>query len=264
MVKVGVIGIGKMGLAILRGLAEVVPPEDLSACDVSPERQELAKGMGIRVLGGARGVAEEAELVVLAVKPKEVRGVLEEIREAVDPSKVVLSIAAGIRTSLIDELLGQRGRILRMMPNLPLSIGEGAMALSKGPRAEEGDVKAIRDLFSRLGEVIEVPEELMDAVTALSGSGPAFVALFLEAMAEAGVRLGLKREDALRLAAKTALGTARMILEGTDPAALKQEVTSPGGTTAEGLYVLEREGLKGVVMEAIARAAARAKELSGG
>lgn len=262
--RVGLIGIGKMGFAILGGLLEVLPTEDVLACDISQERRRLAEELGVRVFSDGRDLVREVDLLVLAVKPKEAPGVLRDLSVLLDDSRAVLSIVAGLGTPKISQLLGNRGRILRMMPNLPLSVREGAMALCVGPRARRDDVEEVKRLFSSLGEVIEIPEELMDAVTGLSGSGPAFFSLFIEAMTEAGVRLGLRREDALRLSAQTALGTAKMILQGKHPSLLREEVTSPAGTTAEGLSVLEAEGVRGAINEAIWASARRARELSDG
>ncbi len=256
------IGIGKMGLAILKGLLEVLSREEVLACDVLEERRRLAGELGVRAFPDGRDLVGESDLLILAVKPKEAPGVLRDLSALLDDSKVILSIVAGLGTSKISQLLDHRGRILRMMPNLLLSVREGAMALCAGPRARRDDVEEVRRLFSSLGEVIEVPEELMDAVTGLSGSGPAFFSLFIEAMTEAGVRLGLRREDALRLSAQTALGTAKMVLQGKHPSLLREEVTSPAGTTAEGLSVLEAEGVRGAIIEAIWASARRARELS--
>ncbi len=251
-----------MGKAILQGLSTFYPKDYLLSCDVLEESRRFSEGLGIRSFVKAQSLAEEADFLILAVNPKEALGVLFDISQKLDNSKVLLSIVAGFPTRRISEALGEKGRILRAMPNLPLLVGEGAIGLCSGPRAEEEDLKFAKSLFLNLGEVVEVSESLMDAVTALSGSGPAYFALFIEAMIDAGVRMGLNRGDALKLSVKTALGTAKMILQGLHPALLKEEVMSPGGTTAEGIYVLELKGIRGVIMEALFKAMLKAKELS--
>jgi len=251
-----------MGKAILQGLSTFYPKEYLLSCDLLEESRRFSESLGIRSLVEAKILVEEADFLILAVKPKEALGVLYDISEKMDNSKVLLSIVAGLSTRRISEALKEKGRILRGMPNLPLVLGEGAIGLCGGPRAGEEDLKFTKSLFSNLGEVVEVREDLIDAVTALSGSGPAYFALFIEAMTDAGVRMGLSREDALRLSVKTALGTAKMILQGFHPALLKEEVMSPGGTTAEGIYILELKGVRGAIIEAFFKAMLKAKELS--
>jgi pyrroline-5-carboxylate reductase len=262
MRKIGIIGVGKMGRAILQGLSSFYPKEYLLSCDLLEESRKFSESLGVRSFKEAKNLAERVDFLILAVKPKEALGVLGEISEKMDNSKVLLSIVAGLPTQKISQALGENGRILRAMPNLPLLIGEGAIGLCRGPRAEEEDLAFAKSLFSNLGEVVEVRESLMDAVTALSGSGPAYFALFIEAMIDGGVRMGLSREEALKLCVKTALGTAKMILQGVHPALLKEEVMSPGGTTAEGIYILELKGVRGAIMEALFKAMLKAMELS--
>ena len=262
---VGVIGAGRMGEAILRGLLQRVPPRLLLASEVlSSRREEVAERLGIRVTADTPSVLKEKEVVILAVKPKEAKGVLQEISPFFGPDHLLISIVAGLTTGIISSILGGRARIIRAMPNLPLSVGEGAIALTMGEGAREGDLGIAEEIFSSVGRTVVVPEGLMDAVTGLSGSGPAYVALFIEALADAGVREGLDRETALMLSAQTALGTAKAILEGFSPSHLKEMVASPGGTTIEGLSVLEKAGVRGAVMEAVHAATRRSRELGNG
>ena len=252
----GVIGAGKMGEAILQGLIQRVPSRLLLASDIlSSRRKEVEEKLGVKVIADTPLVLKEKEVVILAVKPKEARGVLQEISPLFGPDHLLISIVAGLTTRTISTILGERARIIRAMPNLPLSVGEGA---------KEGDLVIAEEVFSSVGRTVVVPEGLMDAVTGLSGSGPAYVALFIEALADAGVREGLDRETALLLSAQTVLGAARMVLEGLSPSRLKEMVASPGGTTIEGLSVLEGAGVRGAVMEAVHAATRRSKELGDG
>lgn len=261
----GVIGAGKMGEAILRGLIQRVPSRLLLASDIlSSRRKEVEEKLGVKVIADTPLVLKEKEVVILAVKPREARGVLQEISPLFGPDHLLISIVAGLTTRTISTILGERARIIRAMPNLPLSVGEGAIALTRGEGAKEGDLVIAEEVFSSVGRTVVVPEGLMDAVTGLSGSGPAYVALFIEALADAGVREGLDRETALLLSAQTVLGAARMILEGLSPSGLKEMVASPGGTTIEGLSVLEGAGVRGAVMEAVHAATRRSKELGDG
>lgn len=260
--RVGIVGTGKMGEAILRGLLEVLPKDKLLASDPLAERREIAEGYGIKAFTDNLPLVREAEVVILAVKPKEARGVLEEVASAFGDDKLLLSIVAGLKAAAISSFLGGRGRIIRAMPNLPLQVSAGVVALSLGPKARPADLEVAKRIFSNLAETVVVPEELMDAVTGLSGSGPAYVALFIEALADGGVRMGLGRQEALKLAAQTVLGTAKMVLQGTHPALLRETVASPGGTTIEGLAVLEERGLRGATIEAVKVATLRSKELS--
>jgi len=260
---VGIVGTGKMGEAILRGLLQVLPKDRFLVSDPLAERRKVAEGYGVRAFADNLPLVREAQVVILAVKPKEVRGVLEEVASAFDDDKLLLSIVAGLKAAAISSLLRGRGRVIRAMPNLPLQVSAGAVALSLGPKARPADLEVAKGLFSPLGETVVVPEELMDAVTGLSGSGPAYVALFIEALADGGVRMGLGRGEALKLAAQTVLGTAKMVLQGTHPALLREMVASPGGTTVEGLAVLEERRVRGAIVEAVKAATLRSRELSG-
>lgn len=261
---VGVIGIGRIGLALLQSFLKNLNKEHIIATDKSRERRSLAEELGVLVCETNSQLAEQADTIWLAVKPKEVLEVLNEIRPCVTEDKVIVSVVAGLKTARITSVLNKKTKVVRVMPNLPLLVNEGAIAVCKGVGISEEDLRKIISLLNPLGKVLVVDEDKMDAVTGLSGSGPAYVSLFVEAMVEAGVRLGLTREEAVALSAQTVLGTAKMILLGKHPAILREEVTSPAGTTAEGLFVLEQRGVRAAIMEAVQRACERSKRLSNG
>ncbi|MEM0487786.1 MAG: pyrroline-5-carboxylate reductase [Candidatus Bathyarchaeia archaeon] len=258
---VGVIGIGKIGLALINSFLRSLKKEEIIASDKSKERCRLAEELGISVYENNSHIAKKADIVWIAVKPQEAVDVLEEISPFITEKKIIVSVIAGLKISKIISVLKKNAKVIRVMPNLPLLVNEGAIAVCKGTEASEEDINQVVSLLSTMGKVIIVEENKMDAITGLSGSGPAYVSLFIEAMVEAGVRLGLKREDALILSAQTVMGTAKMVLLGKHPAILREEVTSPAGTTAEGMFVLERWGVRAAVMEAIYTAYEKSKRL---
>ncbi|WZP00051.1 pyrroline-5-carboxylate reductase [Isosphaeraceae bacterium EP7] len=262
----GFIGSGKMATALMRGMirAGTALPTSIVASDTIPEaREALARETGIRALASNAEVAEASDVLVLAVKPQSMTSVLAELAPHVDPRHLVVSIAAGISLAKLDEGLGEaKRRIVRVMPNTPALIGQGASGYCLGEHALEGDEATVRVCLDAAGRSYRVPESLMDAVTGLSGSGPAFAYLMIEALSDGGVRAGLPRDVATALAAQTLLGSAAMVLEtGLHPGALKDQVTSPGGTTIAGVHALERGGLRAALMDAVMAAAARSAEL---
>lgn len=261
---VGVIGIGRIGLALIQCFLKSLKKEEIIASDKSKERRRLAEDLGILSYEENSRIAKEADIIWLVVKPQEAIDVLEEISPFLTEKKLVVSVIAGLRISKIMSVLKKNTKVIRVMPNLPLLVNEGAFAVCKGAGVSEEDLLRVIYLLNEMGKVIVVEEDKMDAITGLSGSGPAYVSLFIEAMTEAGVRLGLRREDALMLSAQTVLGTAKMILLGKHPAILREEVTSPAGTTAEGMFILEHRGVKAAIMEAIHAAYERSKKLSDG
>src|SRR5690606_30816201 len=203
-----------------------------------------------------------ADCVVLAVKPQVVNAALSGCAAYFGTTKLLISLCAGTTTAAIEQLLGTTARVVRAMPNTPALVGEGATAVAPGSSATDADMTYAQHLFASAGTCVRVPEAYMDAVTGLSGSGPAFVMLVIEAMADGGVRAGLPRNIALQLATQTVLGAAKLVREtGEHPGVLKDRVTSPAGTTIEGVSVLERGGLRGVVADAVVAAARRATEL---
>ena len=253
----GFLGAGAMAEAMLRGLAGTGPR--LLASDPDPGRRAKVAELGVNVLADNRAVAGEAQLAVLAVKPQVAPDVLAEIGPVMRPGQVLLSIVAGLPRAAIASFLPAGVGIIRAMPNAPALIGAGVTGVSLGD--EPGREDLARTVLAPLGRVVFVPERLLDAVTGLSGSGPAYVALFAEALIEAGVKLGLARPVAAELAVQTMLGSARLLAGGETPAALRERVTSPGGTTACGLFALERGGLRAAIIEAVTVAAERSAEL---
>ncbi len=262
--KIGVIGAGNMGTALIRGWlkAGLAQPTDIFIADSAPERvQSLHREFGLQAADN-RQLAAQADIVLLAVKPQVVPEVLAEIQPQIDASRLVISIAAGIPLSLLAEML-PTARLMRVMPNTPTLVQAGMAAVAKGPRADRADLELTCRLFEAVGRSVVVEEKLMDAVTGLSGSGPAYVFVFLEALADGGVKMGLPRQTALLLAAQTILGAASLFLETQEhPGSLKDMVTSPGGTTIAGLHVLEQGGLRGLAMSAVEAAAKRSSALA--
>jgi pyrroline-5-carboxylate reductase len=261
--KLGFIGAGAMGGALLRGLlaAGRVKVEELVFCDPDPKRQQEMEKLGIEA---AQDNAEvmHSPVVVLAVKPQILKNVLEEIREFIRPGHLVISIAAGVPLAVLEEALPD-GRVIRAMPNAPLMVQAGMTALAPGSRATPEDLDLALDLFRAVGRAEVVQESLMDAVTALSGSGPAFVAVFLEALADGAVKMGLPRILAMEFATQTVLGTALLLLEkNLHPGLLKDLVTSPGGTTIHGLHALEQGAFRAAVISAIESATWRSQDLA--
>jgi pyrroline-5-carboxylate reductase len=262
--KLGVIGAGNMGTALIRGWLQtrLIPPADIIVADVSSERvQGLQRELGVQAADN-RQAALQADLVLLAVKPQVVPQVLAEIQPLLDESRLVISIAAGIPLSLLADMLTE-ARLMRVMPNTPTLVQAGMAAVAPGPRSDKADLELTCRLFDAVGRSVVVEEKLMDAVTGLSGSGPAYVFLFLEALADGGVKMGLDRQTALLLAAQTILGAARLYLETREhPGSLKDMVTSPAGTTIAGLHALEQGGFRGLAMNAVETAAKRSSALA--
>ena len=260
--KLGIIGCGKMGTALVQGAirAGVVAAGDVAGCDpYEKSRADFAKATGAAVGETPAGLAG-SEVILLCTKPADVAAALAEA--ASDQPRLVISIAAGVTLASLEAAAPGNFRMIRAMPNTPALVGHGAAAYCLGSRATFEDAVTAQALLGAVGLVVQVPEKLMDAVTGLSGSGPAYIYVVIDALADGGVKAGLPRADALRLAAQTVLGAAAMVLEtGEHPAVLKDMVTSPGGTTIAGLAALERHGLRSALIEAVSAATARAAEL---
>jgi pyrroline-5-carboxylate reductase len=265
-VRIGFIGAGRMATALARGFVRsaIIAPAAIAASDPS-ERARAAferEVPGANLRGGNATVAGGAEVVLLAVKPQQMTAALAEIRSAVQPAALVVSIAAGVTLDRLAAGLPTGQRIVRVMPNTPCLIGSGASAYSLGPHALAEDGSLVAKLLSSVGAAFEVPESLLDAVTGLSGSGPAFVYSMIEALTEGGAAAGLPAELAADLAARTVAGAAEMVLQTEEaPAVLRDRVTSPGGTTQAGLAVLANRGFSEAVIEAVTAAAKRSAEL---
>lgn len=262
----GFIGAGRMATALVRGMlrAGTTAPGQVAASDPDEAtRAALAGETGVFVTDANPAVAQRSNVLVLAVKPQSMAQVLEELRHAVTPEHLVVSIAAGVSVATLTAGLGADRRVVRVMPNTPALLGEGASGYCLGPHARPSDEDVVRSCLVAVGRAYRVPEALMDAVTGLSGSGPAFVYVMIEALSDGGVRVGLPRDVATALAAQTVLGAARMVLEtGQHPGVLKDQVTSPGGTTIAGLHALERGGVRAALMNAVEAATARSAELA--
>jgi pyrroline-5-carboxylate reductase len=262
--RIGFIGAGNMAEALVRGLrAAGVAPAQLRAGDPAAERRdELGRRYGIETTSDNAAVAAWAEVVVLAVKPQAMTEALATLRDALAHDALVVSIAAGVATASIEAELAPGTRVMRAMPNTAAMVLAAATAIAKGAHATEVDVELTSELFAAVGRCVALPERALDAVTGLSGSGPAYVMLVIEALADGGVNAGLSREVAQLLAAQTVYGAAKLQLEtGEHPAVLRDRVTSPGGTTSEGLRCLEARGVRAAFVEAVAAATARSTEL---
>jgi pyrroline-5-carboxylate reductase len=262
---IGFLGAGKMATALARGLIRGgrVGAEAVVASDPSAEaRAAFAKETGARTCGLNAEAVSAATVLVLAVKPDQVGAVLAEIGSLVTDKHLLLSIAAGVPLARLEAGLRPGARVVRAMPNTPALVGASATAYALGTAAKPEDGALAQELLSSVGMAIAVKEALLDAVTGLSGSGPAYVAMFIEGLSDGGVAAGLPREVATKLAAQTVLGTARMILEtGMHPGALKDSVASPGGTTIEGIHELEKGALRGTLMSAVRAAAEKSGRL---
>jgi pyrroline-5-carboxylate reductase len=265
---VGFLGAGNMGEALIKGLlaAKLVPAKAIFATDVRPERlKELDRQYGIQVSSDNAELVRSADIVILAVKPQIMDAVASEIAPVVTRRKLLISIAAGVATEKIRARLPRDSRLIRVMPNTPALVLEGATAIAKADGLEPDDLDVAREIFAAVGRVVVLGEELIDAVTGLSGSGPAYVAVVIESLADGGVRMGLDRSTAMTLATQTVLGAAKLLLEtGLHPGALKDMVSSPGGTTIAGIAALEEGGLRTTFIKAVERATQRSRELGQG
>jgi pyrroline-5-carboxylate reductase len=261
----GFLGAGNMAGALIKGLlhAHAVDGSRIIASDLKAERLEhLAKEHGIRTTLDNHGLVRDVDVLVLAVKPQVVDKVLTAIGSEVKSGTVVISVAAGVPIAAIEARLPKGARVVRSMPNTPATALAGATAIAAGSHATDDDMNIARALFEAVGRVVTLDETLLDAVTGLSGSGPAYVMLMIEALADGGVKVGLHRDTALLLAAQTVYGSAKLLLEtGEHPGRLKDMVTSPGGTAIAGLHTLESGGLRRTLIDAVEAATHRAETL---
>lgn len=261
--KIGIIGCGNMGGAILKGAlaSGVLAPEQAYVYDISPAAMEMAKELGVNLAADDEEVCANSDIILLAVKPQNAAEALAMCKKALD-GKALMSIVAGVTVERLQNMIEGTPRILRIMPNTPALVFEGAFALCSDNDFTAEELAAAKAIYEKIGVVEMIPEKLIDAVCGLSGGGPAYAAMFIEALADGGVKNGLPRATAYRLAAQTCLGTAKMILEtGIHPGALKDMVTSPGGTTIEGCEALERGGMRYAVIDCINVATEKSKKL---
>ena len=266
--RVAFLGAGNMGEALIKGLTQagLVPTGSITASDPRADHLgQIAKRYGIKAVANNDALVGGADVIILAVKPQIMAAVLKEIASVVDEGKLLISIAAGVSTRKLREHLGKPARLIRVMPNTPALVLEGVTAIARAEGLKPGDLEAARELFAAVGKVVVLDESAMDAVTGLSGSGPAYVAMVIEALADGGVNMGLDRATAMTLAAQTVLGSARLILDtGVHPGQLKDMVSSPGGTTIAGIAALEECGLRRAFIQAVERATLRSRELGAG
>ena len=266
--KIGFIGAGNMGGAILSGMLEksFCMPQDVIVCDINCEIREKWKSKGIEIAASNAILVEKSDWIFLCVKPVFLDEVMKEISPYLNESKRVISIAAGWSIERLKKAMGESGtKLLRVMPNTPALVGEGVLALCEETTLAAEDFVWAQKLFATLGVVQLIPERLMDAVIAVSGSSPAYVFMFIDAMADAAVKLGMPRQMAIQCAAQAVMGSAKMVLETqVHPAVLKDQVCSPGGTTIEAVQVLEEKGMRSAVINAMVACANKNKEMSNG
>lgn len=264
--KIGFIGGGNMAEALIKGLLTGdFPAERILVSEPSELRREhLQEEFGIELASDNLKLMEKAEIVILAIKPQIVVEVLEEVAGAYRNSKLIISILAGVPTGTIEKFFQGAPRVVRVMPNTPALVGEGASVICPGHHAGSKDLAMVKQLLESVGTVQQIDERQMDAATGLSGSGPAYIYTVIEALADGGVRQGLRRDVAHALAVQTVVGAALMVREtGEHPAILRDQVCSPGGTAISGISSLEKNGLRTTLMEAVTAAANRSRELGG-
>ncbi len=265
--KIAFIGGGNMAEALIKGLiaAGTARPDRIMVTDVSGDRLlHLTDAYGVIGQKSNIEAATSADIIVLCIKPQAMDKVLAELAPYTDSTRLVISIAAGISIERIENVLDCGPRVIRVMPNTPALVLAGASGIAAGKSSTDTDMAAAKEMFGSVGRAVVVEEKLMDAVTGLSGSGPAYVFMIIDALSDAGVKEGLPRQLALELAAQTVYGAARMVLETKEhPGRLRDMVTSPGGTTIEGLHALEKGKLRATIMNAVEAATARSKELGG-
>jgi len=264
--KISIIGTGNMGQALVSGLvgSGSSKPKNIICTDVREAKlQSVEKQYGVHTTTNNLEAVTRAQIIIYAVKPQIMASVLNETAAKLDMSKLIISIAAGVPMEAIESFLNKKLRLIRVMPNIAAAVKEAATAVAAGKHASEEDIKLAMAIFDSIGRCVFIPENyLMDAITGLSGSGPAYIFLIVEALADAGVKVGLSRQEALFLSAQTVLGAAKMLIETQEhPGQLRDRVTSPGGTAIAGLATLEEGGLRTTLIHAVEVATNRSREL---
>ena len=263
--QVGILGTGNMGEALIHGLlyGHLCRPDQIFCSDVRPERLKVVREKyGVKTTSHNTEVVKQSEIIILSVKPQIMKQVVDEIAKYLDLSKLIISIAAGVPMDAIESCARKDLKLIRVMPNICVSVREGASAIAGGKHALKEDLMMAKTIFDSVGKSLFIEEDLLDAVTGLSGSGPAYIFLIIDALADAGVKVGLSRDDALILAPQTVLGAAKMLIEtGEHPGKLKDMVTSPGGTAIAGLHTLGEGGLRTTLINAVEVATQRSKAL---
>jgi pyrroline-5-carboxylate reductase len=264
--KIGMIGTGNMGKALIDGLiaSGTAKAENIICSDTSEQQlAEVREKYGVATTMDNIAAVKAADIVIYAIKPQIMASVLKETADFLDKNKLIISIAAGVPMAAIESLLDKELRLIRVMPNVAVAVREGATAIAAGGNANQEDIQLALAIFDSVGKTVFVKENyLMDAITGLSGSGPAYIFMIVDALADAGVKMGLSRKDARVLASQTILGAAKLLLETqAHPGELKDSVTSPGGTAIAGLHTLEKGGLRTTLINAVEAATNRSKEL---
>ncbi|HZJ57777.1 MAG TPA: pyrroline-5-carboxylate reductase [Clostridia bacterium] len=253
--NLGVIGAGNMASSIVKGVVKnkLFDPKQIFVFDIlSHQLTKLADETSVSAAKDNIDLLEKCSVVIIAVKPEALDALLDEISDVITPNHVLISIAAGISTEYIKDGIGNKCRVVRVMPNTPAMVGEGMSAICNNHGLDHEELEAISTIFSSLGRIEFVDETLINGVTAISGSSPAYVYMFIEALADGGVMMGLPRDQSYRMAAQAVLGAAKMVLDSNmHPGSLKDMVSSPGGTTIEAIYTLEKNGFRGSIMEAV-------------
>lgn len=263
--KIAFIGSGNMGEALVKGITgkSIFRVKDITVTDIRNERLEQIKKLyNVNITTDNRHAVKKSDIIVLAVKPQIIAKVIREIEDLVDRRKLIITIAAGVTIHSINEMLGKNARVVRVMPNTPAIVQEGVSAISHSDNTLKKDLELARKIFNAVGKTVVVDESMMDAVTGLSGSGPAYVFLIIESLTDAGLKMGLPRDISRLLSIQTILGAARLAIQtGEHPGKLKDMVTSPGGTTIAGLHALEDGGLRAALMNAVEAATKKSEEL---
>ena len=263
---IAILGAGNMGSALMKGIinAKLTPPKKIIACDINLAKlQSLALEWKVRSTLDIKEAVKESDVILLAVKPQTLSKVLEVMKESIRPDHLVISIVAGMRIAFIQKILGTKLGIVRAMPNIAATVDEGAAAVAFGEHTTGEHQKITKAIFEAVGEVVVVSEDQLDAVTGLSGSGPAYIYMVIEALIDGGVKMGLSREISTKLSIQTVLGSARLAkISGLHPAILRDQVTTPGGTTINAIHELESHGLRSMLIDAVATATRRSEELS--
>ncbi|MFO7737155.1 MAG: pyrroline-5-carboxylate reductase, partial [Desulfatiglandaceae bacterium] len=264
--KIGIIGTGNMGEALISGLVQSrsSAPENIICSDIRKEKlKSIKETYGVETKKSNIDVAKASEIVIYAIKPQIMAAIMRETADCLDMSKLIISIAAGVPLAAIETYLNKELRLIRVMPNIAASVKESATAIAAGKNATKSDVRLAKAIFDSVGTSVFIEENvLMDAITGLSGSGPAYIFIIVDALADAGVKMGLSREDALLLSTQTVLGAAKLLRDTkAHPGQLKDKVTSPGGTAIAGIHTLEKGGLRTTLINAVEAATKRSKEL---
>jgi len=263
--KIGFIGAGKMGGFLIGSIIDkkLLPLQNIWVCDKVKEKLRPLAKKGVKVTTSVKEISRNVDIIILAVKPVDIKLVLKELKGEVSSSQLIVSIAAGVSISCLTKMLGKDIPVVRVMPNIPISVGEGMCIFSPGPGVKEDKIKVIRQILNAVGEVEELPEDNQNAVTGLSGSGPAYIYAVIEGLIKGGIKVGLSREIAYNLAVQTTLGAAKLAKESSlSLKDLLSAVTSPKGTTAEGLKVLKEEGLEDCLARAVIKSTERANQIS--